>query len=140
MKLQLLAFLTMLITANSLVLGGEANIPKWEYKVWVQPDDIHAISRSAMIENKLNNLGAQGWELVSVTWRKHHDQTSPTGRMIYYFKRPAKAVAAPPKPSHIQYNGSNLSIEQVLERSKANWHLNLKSKQKAEQEDAAPKP
>jgi hypothetical protein len=48
------------------------NFPKWEYK------SIHQSSVYAK-DNKLNELGAEGWELVSVIHNYHY---------TYVFKRP----------------------------------------------------
>ena len=81
---------TVLLSCWHVALADEpikSNSKKWEYKIWLQPDDWAAISSQVKIEKKLNELGAEGWELVNVMWKKNHDHTSPTGRAVFYFKR-----------------------------------------------------
>jgi hypothetical protein len=85
-----LILLAISILSSSIALCGEnepANPTRWEYKIWRQPDDVSFVSRQREIEKQLNALGAEGWELVTVMWKKHSDRTSPNGRAIYYFKR-----------------------------------------------------
>jgi hypothetical protein len=103
MKVQLLCLISiLLLSATSIAPAEEVkSATRWEYKVWVQPDDVNEISGKSRIESELNNLGSQGWELVSVVWKKHADRTSPEGRAIHYFKRalPLKRVEETGKPS-----------------------------------------
>ncbi len=89
MKNQLLCLImTLLLGAASAEAGDIAPPIRWEYRIWVQPDDVNEISGKERIERELNDLGAQGWELVTVMWKKHSDRTSPDGRAIHYLKRP----------------------------------------------------
>jgi hypothetical protein len=46
--------------------GGSAQSVRWEYKV-VVIGDTSVNSNAGQIEVQLKNLGAEGWELVSVT-------------------------------------------------------------------------
>jgi hypothetical protein len=88
--MKILILLAISILSSSVALCGEkepANPTRWEYKIWRQPDDVSFVSRQREIEKQLNALGAEGWELVTVMWKKHSDRTSPNGRAIYYFKR-----------------------------------------------------
>jgi hypothetical protein len=48
------------------------SVQKWEYKRTV----------NTILDSELKELGAQGWELVAVTYSEH------TGKTIFYFKRP----------------------------------------------------
>lgn len=64
---------------------------KWEYKV-LRIDDSRPAeagrrtsSRDGGAEEKLNELGKQGWELVSIRIDAAAARTAP----IFYFKRPA---------------------------------------------------
>ena len=80
----------MSILSSSVALCGEneqATPTRWEYKIWRQPDNVSIESQQSKIEKQLNTLGLEGWELVTVMWKKHSDRTSPNGRAIYYFKR-----------------------------------------------------
>jgi hypothetical protein len=50
---------------------ADPKLAKWEYKILVHPDD-----------KRLNELGQEGWELVTVT-------TSPGSGVTSYLKRAA---------------------------------------------------
>ena len=90
------SFLTSLLVLVLLSgIGNSQDIVQWEYKVWLQPDRVEALSDKALIEKKLNEFGASGWELVSVMWRNHGNDTRPPGRAIFYFKR---CLAPQPQP------------------------------------------
>lgn len=123
----LLAFIFSLVIAKSLLAEDPA---KYEYKIWLQPDDMYIESSSNSIEKKLNTLGEDGWELISVVWKKHSDNTVAKGRFVYYFKR-IKAVIEPIKrkvhksdvlemsllvSGKMQLNGENITKEQFLEK------------------------
>ena len=85
-----LIILVISVLSLEVALSGESEqaIPKkWEYKIWRQPDDVSIESQQGKIEKQLNAFGLEGWELVTVMWKKHADRTSPNGRAIYYFKR-----------------------------------------------------
>jgi hypothetical protein len=93
MKIHSLYIVSVLFLCACLANGEEQAAPMhWEYKIWVQPDSVNEISGVARIENELNDLGEQGWELVAVIWKKHSDRTSPDGRAIHYFKRALPSV------------------------------------------------
>lgn len=69
----------------------EANstVQKWEYRVMRidsrQPEEAGRTGRArGNAEEVLNELGAEGWELVAVRL----DNTTPAAAPIFYFKRP----------------------------------------------------
>lgn len=119
MKTKLLQLFIALWFSSSYLSAADATTATWEYKIWVQPDGTHAVSRKGGIEKELNRLGLKGWELTSVVWKKHSDNTSPTGRMIYYFKR--------------QVIYKILTVEEVLRKSSSinSYKLHKKAEQDA---------
>jgi hypothetical protein len=68
----LLLLLSGLVGLNAYAGSKDRAKPRWEYKAVGFP--------TAQYENELNLLGAQGWELVTVT--------EVGGATIYFFKRP----------------------------------------------------
>ena len=65
------------LRAQATVTQSEAAAPKWEYQVVTI-----TTSNSRISQDKLNQLGKGGWELVSVqTWAGGNSG-------LFYFKRP----------------------------------------------------
>jgi len=80
---------------------------KWEYKflTGAYPTVDHGIhtvkyvdghelpdwkKRSWWMDNALNELGKEGWELVSVTWRQWGETMSGVSDTVYILKRPTE--------------------------------------------------
>ena len=55
---------------------------KWEYKA-VPREDLTNVQNVVSVD-KLNKLGADGWELVLY----HHERQGPNAEFYFYFKRP----------------------------------------------------
>jgi len=71
--------------ANTKVNAQDSKITKWEYKVMYHDDRPQSgtsgtRARSGASEEKLNKLGKEGWELVSV-------RSGPGSEAVFYFKR-----------------------------------------------------
>ncbi len=104
MKNQMLRLIAILLLSAVTARADSAASPvRWEYKIWVDHHNRHEESSDSPrieIENELNTLGAQGWELVSVVWKKYREGSAPEGRVVYYFKRPlpSKPVEGDGKP------------------------------------------
>ena len=79
---------------------------QWEHKILTgaypcQSNGIHVVkyvdgeeipnwkSRDWKIPQALNELGKDGWELVSVMWRQWGETTSGVSDPVYFLKRPA---------------------------------------------------
>ena len=68
-------------------------MPKWEYKVIEFEDEEEGADRSIAYEAVLNDLGEEGWELVSVTETEYIDAYDPdepgiaSGATVAYLKR-----------------------------------------------------
>jgi hypothetical protein len=82
----------LLISLNTILGLGCVKLVKWEYKVipiktQIHSDHFEAKSKPIIedVQNDLNTLGNEGWELVSV-----QDITLPDGRMftVAYLKKP----------------------------------------------------
>lgn len=76
--------------------GGASPAQTWEYKSWVFTiegsrttlyEDGRQLPGSATPVSKANELGAQGWELVSVA-AVQVGSSNPTNQYVYWFKRP----------------------------------------------------
>ena len=71
--------------------SGSMEIQKWEYRVVTfsssrgqTAGDVESLrARNKDSEKALNELGAEGWELVAV-------RENPSRDPVYYFKRPLK--------------------------------------------------
>jgi hypothetical protein len=69
-------------------------LPKWEYRVLTR-EEIQELGKNNLTAG-LNELGKDGWELVSV----FPGFTPPkTGPDQFYFKRPAAKLLSPPLPA-----------------------------------------
>lgn len=78
--LSVLALVVFLSLFGWTIQGQSASKTTWEYKiVSIQVVD------SSKSETILNNVGQQGWELV--TYDPHEPSGYPTGAGDYYFKR-----------------------------------------------------
>ena len=73
----IIGIVSITMTLNSTLKGGEHNemITKWNYK------SIVADTRTATVRGKLNNLGSEGWELVSVVKLEY-------GESCFFLKKP----------------------------------------------------
>ncbi len=66
---------------------------KWEYRVIEFEDEEENQNRTTAYEDVLNSLGAEGWELVTVTETEYVDALDPddegvaSGATVAYFKR-----------------------------------------------------
>jgi hypothetical protein len=90
MKTKLGIFAGLLIFLSVLVWAGHANAQKtntnndgkvWEYKVGAAT--VGSLGGFASVQDQLNQLGAEGWELVAV---ENVGTTTPPSA-IYYLKR-----------------------------------------------------
>ena len=76
--LSLTSFLTALVTAEE-----SKNQPRWEYKVFSVSDR----TTPQMKEEKLNELGRNGWELVSAVWQTNTPGRVSSAQAVFYLKR-----------------------------------------------------
>jgi hypothetical protein len=70
--------------ANASLPKGRQNMSGWEYKFFVFDLDQFGEARfpdPSVIEQQLNDLGAQGWEIVSL-----HPSEKPTGALLKRIK------------------------------------------------------
>jgi hypothetical protein len=89
-----MAFLLLITTG---VKGaGNAELIQWEYTTYVQ----HLLpNQESQIKKDLDQLGRDGWELVSVVWCEINPGGSPSGKAVCYFKRQKKPKGQGPVES-----------------------------------------
>lgn len=90
----------------TLLLGGAAILAQnrvpgdtlqlWEYRTEIVRDGAAATGdarrNGPTADAMLNARGAQGWELVGVTWRDVRIENSIQTETMYAFKRPTRSV------------------------------------------------
>ena len=88
-SLLLLPIIALVVLLNApsstMVNAQDTKLTTWEYKVMYHDDRPQSgtsgtRARSGASEEKLNKLGKEGWELVSV-------RSGPGSEAVFYFKR-----------------------------------------------------
>jgi hypothetical protein len=82
------------ILAQNRVPGDTLQL--WEYRTELTRDRTTAASEGrrngSTADGVLNARGAEGWELVGVTWRDVRIENSIQTETMYVFKRPTRSV------------------------------------------------
>ena len=79
-------------TLNGGLAGGkEGAMAEWEYKIINIRSENYRLDPNAAVE--MNRLGAEGWELVSIT--SVNFKTGATDNIAMVFKRPRAALPPP---------------------------------------------